>query len=79
MALDSRARRELALALKSQGLDEEAEDQFRLVLRTAPFEHWEWNDAAEQWAIAWRRIRLPKPPIGCSMRSSTTCVGTTTC
>jgi tetratricopeptide (TPR) repeat protein len=49
MALDSRARRELALALKSQRLDREAEDQFRLVLRTAPFEHWEWNDAAEQW------------------------------
>jgi len=49
MALDSRTRRELALALKTQGLDQEAEDQFRLVLRTAPFEHWEWNDAAEQW------------------------------
>lgn len=46
MALDSRARFELAVNLLQHELREDAERQFRLVLRTAPLEHLEWQEAA---------------------------------
>ncbi len=48
MALDSRARMGVALDLMRNGLREEALTQLRLVLRTAPFEHSEWNEAARR-------------------------------
>jgi tetratricopeptide (TPR) repeat protein len=46
LALDSQRRRELAVSLLTHGLRQEAVAQLQLVLRTAPCEHWEWNDAA---------------------------------
>lgn len=50
MALDSRARMTLGTALSRHGLTEEAVQQFRLVLRTAPFESWEWQAAVHSLA-----------------------------
>lgn len=51
MALDSRARMTLGTVLNQHGLAEEAERQFQLVLRTAPFESWEWQAAAHSLAV----------------------------
>ncbi len=50
LALDSRARLNLAVGLKQHGLQEEAVQQFQIVLRTAPFESWEWQAAAHYLA-----------------------------
>jgi len=50
MALDSRARMTLGTVLNQHGLSEEAAQQFQLVLRTAPFESWEWQAAAHSLA-----------------------------
>jgi len=48
MALDSRARLDMALSLLRHGLRDEGMEQLRLVLRTAPCEHWEWSEAVRQ-------------------------------
>lgn len=46
LAFDGRARLELSRVLQHFGLKAQADEQLRLVLRTAPFEHAEWNEAA---------------------------------
>jgi tetratricopeptide (TPR) repeat protein len=38
----------MALSLQRHGLQEEAVEQLHRVLRTAPFEYWEWHEAARQ-------------------------------
>ena len=48
MALDSRARLDMALSLMRHGLQDEGIEQLRLVLRTAPFENWEWHEAVRR-------------------------------
>jgi tetratricopeptide (TPR) repeat protein len=48
MALDSRARLDMASSLMRHGLQDEGMEQLRIVLRTAPFEHWEWHEAVRQ-------------------------------
>ena len=45
MALHSRARMGMARSLLQRGLHEAGTRQLNLVLRTAPFEHWEWHEA----------------------------------
>jgi len=47
-ALDSRSRLDMALSLIRHGLREQGIQQLKLVLRTAPLEHWEWQEAARQ-------------------------------
>lgn len=46
LAISSRARLDLAKALMDRGFESEAKKQLEVVMRTAPFDHWEWNDAA---------------------------------
>jgi len=48
LALDSRARLDMALSLMRHGLQDEGIGQLRMVLRTAPFEHWEWHEAVRR-------------------------------
>ena len=52
MALDSRARHTMASALAERGLLHEAIRQWKFLRVTAPFEHWELNDAARRLALA---------------------------
>ncbi|MCH5376721.1 MAG: hypothetical protein JJ992_22375, partial [Planctomycetes bacterium] len=46
LAIDSRARFLMARSLLQRGLKDQAAEQFRIVLRTAPPEYWEWNESA---------------------------------
>lgn len=48
LALDSRARLDMAQSLMRHGLEDEGIEQLRIVLRTAPFEHWEWHEAVRR-------------------------------
>lgn len=48
MALDSRARLDMALNLVRHGLENEGIEHLRIVLRTAPFEYWEWHEAVRR-------------------------------
>nr|MBC8868180.1 hypothetical protein [Planctomycetota bacterium] len=48
LALDSRARLDMAVSLMRHGLQGEGIEQLRIVLRTAPFEHWEWHEAVRR-------------------------------
>lgn len=44
-AMQSRVRHQMAWALYREGLAADAAEQWELVSRTAPMDHWEWNDA----------------------------------
>lgn len=44
-ALRSDVRHRMAIALHREGLASDAAEQWKLVARTAPMDHWEWNDA----------------------------------
>jgi tetratricopeptide (TPR) repeat protein len=48
LALQPDVRHQLALDLHNRGLSEEAAEQWKLLLRTAPFETWYLNDAARR-------------------------------
>lgn len=50
-AVTPRARYQLALALTQRGLNDAANGQWQILLRTAPFESLELNDAARQLAM----------------------------
>lgn len=50
MAIESRARQQIAAELAKHHLDEEAHEQYELLLRVAPPEHWEWNEAVRKIA-----------------------------
>ncbi len=50
MALDSSFRRSMAIELLDRGLEEDAVEQFNLVLQTAPFESAQWNEAIRRMA-----------------------------
>ena len=57
LALDSRLRRTLAYELAARGLTSEAQEQYRLVLRTAPFGSWQWHDAIRHFGRRAHRQR----------------------